>query len=162
MTQNKNRIVALGMLLLIWVFASCAVFRNIGMPPEEALRNRVAAYWDARVEGNAEKAYEIIDPEARKSMRFAIYAQRTGNVIILSYKIDNVEMDLKKNEATVRVERSFRIRPGAIPINIDDILEQTTDEQWVLIDGQWYMSYTSPAINFMSSPPGQDKNSEKN
>ena len=150
------------MILLGLMFASCGVLLNKStMSPEEALRSRVAAYWDARVKDSLEKAYELLDPDSRKTTSLASYSRRTSQSIILSYIIHDINVDLKKNEGTVRVETSFRIRPGAIPINIPDALDQTADDLWVLVDGQWYLSYSPPGLNFINSPvrqPGDRKN----
>ena len=160
--KQKCPISGIGLVFLALIFASCGVlFNKTTMSPEEALRSRVTAYWDARVNASPEKAYELLDPDSRKTTSLASYSRRTSHSIILSYKIHDITVDLKKNEGTVRVERSFRIRPGAIPINIPDALDQTADEPWVLVDGQWYMTYSPPGVNFMNLPARQPENRKK-
>ena len=156
--KQKCPISGIGLVFLALIFFSCGVSLNkTTMSPEEALRSRVTAYWDARVKGSPEKAYELLDPDSRKAASLDSYIRRTSHSVILSYKILDINVDLKKKEGTVRVERSFRIRPGAIPINIPDAMDQTADELWVLVDGQWYMTYSPPGLDLMNLPPLQPK-----
>lgn len=156
MAENRKWITIGIALLLTLLMSSCAgLSGKPKLSPEEALRSRVAAYWDARVAGAPEKAYEILEPDARKTISLGSYCRKTGNSIILSYKIHDIKLDPQGSEAMVRVERSFRIRPGAIPINIDKTLEQTGNEPWVLVDGEWYMVYSPPGVNFMLPPQRQ-------
>jgi uncharacterized protein YchJ len=160
--KQKCPINGIGLVILALMFASCGgLFNKSKMSPEEALRSRVSAYWDARVNGSPEKAYELLDPDSRKTTSLASYSQRTSHSIILSYEIHDINVDLKKNEATVRVERRFRVRPGAIPINIPAAMEQTSDDLWVLVDGEWYMKYSPPGLNFMRLPTTQPENRKR-
>jgi hypothetical protein len=160
--EQKWSMSGIGLVFLALMFASCGVFLNkTTMSPEEALRSRVTAYWDARVKDSPEKAYELLDPDARKATNLASYIRRTSHSSILSYKIHDINVDLKKNEGTVRVEHSFRIRPGAIPINIPDALNHTADDLWVLVDGQWYKSYSPPALNSINLPTRQPENGKR-
>jgi hypothetical protein len=150
--RMKWPISGIGVVFMALLFVSCAISPNKAMlSPEEALRKRVAAYWEARVEGAPEKAYELIDPESRKTTSLASYSQRTSHSSILSYKIHDLNLDLKNDKAIARVERSFRIRPGFIRIDIPDALDQTSDDLWVLLDGEWYMNYSPPGI-FINEP----------
>ena len=137
-------------VIIFLVFASCALHNNIA--PEDALRVRVQAYWDARVEGSAEKAYQLLEPDARQRVGLGTYAHRAGQSEILSYEIEKIDLDMQTESAVVQVKRSFRIKPGAVPIRIDQDLEQTGREQWVLVDGQWYMSYGLPNFNLFNKP----------
>jgi uncharacterized protein YchJ len=160
--RNEWSIGLIGVVFLILLFASCAISPSKAtISPEEVLRSRVSAYWAARVNGSPEKAYELLDPDSRKTTSLASYSQRTSHSIILSYEIHDINVDLKKNEATVRVERRFRVRPGAIPINIPAAMEQTSDDLWVLVDGEWYMKYSPPGLNFMRLPTTQPENRKR-
>ena len=163
MTYEKDYPVSvIGIVFLALLFASCGGLLNkTTMSPEEALRSRVIAYWDARVNDSPEKAYELLDPDARKATNLATYIRRTSHSSILSYKIHDISVDLKKNEGTVRVERSIRIRPGAVAVNIPGELNQTADERWVLVDGQWYMSYSPPGMSFENLPARQPEGRKK-
>jgi hypothetical protein len=164
MTCNQKCHISLtGLIFFALTFASCSVLSNkTTTSPEEALRSRVSVYWDARVKDTPEKAYELLDPDSRKATSFASYSRRISHSTIVSYKIHDVTVDLKNKKGTVQVERSFRILPGVIPINIDQELSQTTDDEWILVDGQWYMTYYPPAgLNFMNLPGKQPENRAK-
>jgi len=157
MKFSKNRLIGIGIIFLFFLFSACGTLNRARITPEEALQKRVTAYWDARVQGDTEKAYELLEPNAKQTTALETYARKTRFSIILNYKIHDLKVDLENNEATVRVERSFRIRPGSIPYNIDKTLEQTANSRWVFVDGRWYMSYASPPLNFMSPPSDQAK-----
>ena len=120
---------------------SCATLNTPNTKPEEALRQRVAAYWEARIKGDTERAYELLDPAAREVISFTTYARRASQFIILNYRIEKISIEPNKKEAVVRVWRSFKIKPGAIPVRIDKVLEQSTLSQWILVKGKWYMRY---------------------
>ena len=148
------KLIILRMSVFIFlVCASCALRSNIA--PEDALRARVLAYWDARVEGSAEKAYQLLEPDARQRVSLGTYAHRAGHSEILSYEIEKIDLNMQTESAVVQVKRSFRIKPGAVPIRIDQDLEQTGQERWVLMDGQWYMSYGMPKLDFLKKPVGK-------
>ena len=140
-------------VFIFLVFASCVPHGNIA--PEDALRARVQAYWDARVEGSAEKAYQLLEPDARQQVSLGTYAHRSGQSEILSYEIEKIDLDLQTESAVVQVKRSFRIKPGAVPIRIDQDLEQTGHERWVMMDHQWYMSYGLPKLDLFKKPVGK-------
>lgn len=153
-SQKSSAVLVFSIFLSLFFASSCALIRSV--PPEEALRHRVQAYWDARVEGSIEKAYELLEPEARETISLVSYAKKAGQAEILSYNIEDLELNLPSNSATVRVKRDFRIKPGAIPIKMDKVLEQTGTERWVLVEDRWYMSYAVPNLDFLK------KNVEKN
>ena len=111
------------------------------------------AYWDARVEGSAEKAYKLLEPEARQRIGLGTYAHRAGQSEILNYEIENIDMDMETKSAGVRVKRNFKIKPGVVPIKIDNVLEQTGQEQMGL--GGWTMVYVlwvCPNLDFLQKP----------
>ena len=160
MKFSKNRLIGIGIIFLLFLSSACGTLNSARITPEEALRKRVTGYWDARVQGDTEKAYELLEPDAKQTIGLATYGKRTSHAIIVNYKIHDIKVDLENNDATVRVERSFRIRPGVVPINVDKTLEQTADSRWVFVDGIWYMRYASPQLNFMrpsSDQAGDEK-----
>ena len=148
----NNNCIRIAIILFVFLFSACAAFQRMRMTPEEALTKRVTEYWDARVQGDTETAYELLEPKAKKITPLATYARRTNHSVILDYTIHEINVDPENNEAVVRVERSFRIKPGIIPITVDETLKQDSETPWVLVDGTWYRSYDSPGLNFMTSP----------
>lgn len=150
-------VLGIGLIFVVLMLNACGHLNRTRLAPEEALKERVTAYWDARVEGNSQKAYELLVPEARRALTLSTYANRTKHSEIVTYSVQDIAIDSENNEATVRVERSFRIKPGAIPVKIDQTLDQTTDDRWVLVDGEWYMYYAVfPTFDF-TGPPSSRK-----
>ena len=84
-------------IILIILLVACSNFLSKNrIQPEEALRNRVEAYWDARLQGSYEKAYELLEPKAKEVISLASYGNRTGKSDILAYEIMELDLDLKK------------------------------------------------------------------
>lgn len=135
--------------IMTLILSSCATFTKVQLSPEQALRQRVATYWEARIKGDPEGAYELLVPLARKAVSLGAYAKRTSSFKILDYRIESVSMGPDNKEAVVRVWRSFKIKSSAVPIRIDKVLEQTGESRWLLVKGKWYMEYNLlPPPNF--------------
>ena len=61
--KQKCPVSVIGIVFFALLFASCGgLYNKTTMSPEEALRSRVITYWDARVKGSPEKAYELLAP----------------------------------------------------------------------------------------------------
>jgi hypothetical protein len=132
----------------VFCLMSCAHLLQKDIPPEEALRMRVAGYWQALLDSDLEAAFLFIEPKGRTKQSHNRFVAGMSNFIFLSYEIEDIE--LAGDCAYARVKRTMRIQPGFIPIDIPSV-SQTIREKWVLIDGVWYAAYESP-----QSPFGQD------
>lgn len=138
-------------LVSVSLLISCSTLNRHGLT-KDALRERVTAYWDARVKGDVESAYNLVDPRARKTVSLATYVRRTSQFIIVDYEIKKISADPGAKTASVRVQRSFKINPGApVPFRFDKILKQVDDMQWVQYKGKWYMSYGNMPPPVMNS-----------
>ena len=138
---------------LLVVSGACSHFQHNNLTPEEALEKRVAAYWETLIEGDREKAFLFIEPKAQKTSNCDRFCSGMRNFDFLSYEIKKIK--LEDNSASVCVERTFKIQPWAIPLQLKDPISQTHTDEWVQIDGIWYSAYGKPKKSLFPEGPGR-------
>jgi hypothetical protein len=148
------------LVCLLLFSGACTHFQQYNLTPEEALRKRVAAYWEALIEGDQEKAFAFVEPKARKTSNRDRFCSGMKNFDFLSYEIK--EIKLEDTRALVRVERIFNIQPWVIPIQFKDPISQTQTDEWVRMDGIWYAAYGRPKTLFPGGPKRPTGTSPKN
>jgi hypothetical protein len=102
----------------------------------EALRERAAEFWKARVALDATKQWELLEPRGRGRMAPAEYGGVPRAVKYLAYQVEDA--NIKGYFGTVKVRLivqpvlpsapTRRIAPAAVVI----------DDSWVKIQGTWY------------------------
>ena len=156
-----NRHLYFAAIACLLVFSgACSHFQQYNLTPEEALQKRVAAYWEALIEGDREKAFAFIEPKAQKTYNRDRFCSGMSNFDFLSYEIK--EIKLEDTRALVGVERTFNIQPGVIPIQFKDPVRQMSTDAWVQIDGIWYAAYERPKTLFPGGPKRPTETSPKN
>lgn len=141
-------------LACLLVFSgACSHFQQYNLTPEEALQKRVAAYWEALIEGDREKAFLFIEPKAQKTSNCDRFCSGMRNFDFLSYEIK--EIKLEDTRALVCVERTFKIQPWVIPLQLTDPISQTQTDEWVQINGIWYAAYERPKKSLFPEGPGR-------
>jgi hypothetical protein len=134
---------------IVCVFAylsACSHLWEKSLTPEEALRKRVAAYWETLIAGDLEEAFKFIEPKGQKIQNRSRFITGMGNFIFLSYQIEDIM--LKNDRASVRVKRTFKLQPGLIPLEIKEPASQTLTDPWVRINDIWYVAYGKPRPPF--------------
>jgi hypothetical protein len=116
------------------------------LTPEEALRKRVAGYWETLIAGNLEEAFVFIEPKGQNIQNRSRFVAGMGNFIFLSYKIEDIK--LEGDRASVRVKRTFELQPGLIPLKMKEPAIQTLTDPWVQINGIWYAAFGKPRPPF--------------
>ncbi len=111
-------------------------------PPATAevatLRERAAAFWAARVAGDAKGQWELLEPRGRGRLTPEEYAPGRGPVKYLAYQVEGAT--LNGYFATVQVRLLVQISPPtARPQRIDPSSHLVPD-RWVRIGGVWYRS----------------------
>ena len=146
-----NRHLYFAAIACLLVFSgACSHFQQYNLTPEEALQKRVAAYWEALIEGDQDKAFAFIEPKAQKTYNRDRFCSGMRNFNFLSYEIK--EIKLEDTRAFVSVERIFNIQPWVIPIQFKDPVTQMMTDAWVQIDGIWYAAYGKPKTLFPGGP----------
>jgi hypothetical protein len=104
----------------------------------EALRQRAAAFWAARVEGNANAQWDLLEPRGKGRLTALEYAPREGAAKYLAYQVEDATVNGYFATVKVRVlaqpllpmTGSRKIGPSAVELN----------DRWVRIGGVWYRS----------------------
>ena len=102
--------------------------------PEQAVSQRVAAYWQARASQDFNKAYQFNTPAYRKLYTADQFRSQFGAGGAIR-KGEAVKVDCVVEKCNVRVQiTSTPMIPG---LNMDTITSYL-DEIWLLEDGQWW------------------------
>jgi hypothetical protein len=118
------------------------VSKETGAPPTaaksaeqvQALRERAAEYWAARMEGDDKTQWELLEPRGKGRVTAKEYAAGRSGVRYLGYQIEDAVID--GYFAIVKVRLLFQPvlqRMASVPV-------QTVlmDDQWVRVAGTWY------------------------
>ena len=105
--------------------------------PEEqaqALRERAAEYWAARMEGDDKAQWELLEPRGKGRVTAQEYAAGRSGVRYLGYQIEDAAID--GYFAIVKVRLLFQpILPRMTSVPVQTVL---MDDQWVRVAGTWY------------------------
>lgn len=134
--RGKDRL-ALAATVFLLMVSGC--FRSAALKElslEEALRQRVMAYWKFRINEELDKSYSYEHPLYRKQTPITGYVRRYSSPLIRlnSYEITDISLkDADRAAVGLKLNETLKI-PGAKPFTHDTILE----EQWVKVEGTWY------------------------
>ena len=105
-------------------------------PLVEALKQRVTAFWEARIQGDEVSAYQYEIYAYTGALTLTQYIQaRSPTLKYMDYTIDNIQEQEKEARVTVSIECRTSI-PGIVA---DIPLDSVITEHWTrLDDGQWY------------------------
>ncbi|MEW6727927.1 MAG: twin-arginine translocation signal domain-containing protein [Pseudomonadota bacterium] len=134
MTKHPTRRSFLTLLALapLALGTGCAMLKT----PEESLRERAQAFWDARKAGDDITAYRFEELSKRPDSNLQSYLK--GRAAIEYRKVEIKSVRLKTpTEAEVILDMSYTI-PA---IGLNKPIEGEVKDPWVLIDGQWYHAF---------------------
>lgn len=106
---------------------------------EQGLEQRVRAYWDAKVSGDAVLAYEYEAVKANGTVPLSKYVRGTGKLIYEKVAVLNVEV-VAPEQAIALLEMQIMV-PGMM-----EPLTTQTKDSWVEINGEWYHSPPKPRL----------------
>jgi hypothetical protein len=118
------------------------VSKEAGAPPAaakpeeqaQALRERAAEYWAARMEGDDKTQWELLEPRGKGRVTAQEYAAGRSGVRYLGYQIEDAAID--GYFAIVKVRLLFQpILPRMTSVPVQTVL---MDDQWVRVAGTWY------------------------
>jgi hypothetical protein len=143
---------AAGFGLLLSVLAGlpgCAVTRDAASPPPasgdavaasevERLRERAAAFWAARVAGDPNAQWELLEPRGRGRLTPLEYVPGPGAMKYLAYQVENATVSGYFADVSVRllvqpilpVTQKSKVGPSSTVVQ----------DRWVRIGGTWYRS----------------------
>jgi len=100
----------------------------------QTLRERAAAYWAARMQGDDNTQWELLEPRGRGRITAQEYAAGRQGVRYLGYQIEDAAID--GYFAIVKVRLLFQPilqRSSGIPVQT-----LLMDDQWIRVAGTWY------------------------
>ena len=102
----------------------------------DGLKERVLAYWQAKIEGRSETAYGFVSPEARKVLTYKHFlSQMKGVGRWQSARFRDAKCNGDSCAATIIVE--IKMRLPRFPEEIHTTAPVT--EKWYRKDGQWWI-----------------------
>lgn len=134
-----------------WTVAVVAVFgagwTAAESPPVASLKQRVTAFWEARLQGDDITAYQYEIFAHTGEMTVTQYVQaRSPALKYMAYTIDTIQEQEQEAQVTVNVQSRLDM-PGMPEVPLASIVRET----WVrLDDGQWYR-------NFQPEKPARQK-----
>jgi hypothetical protein len=100
----------------------------------QVLRERVAAFWAARLAGDPKAQWELLEPRGRGRLSIQEYTSDRGAVRFVAYQVEDATVT--GYFALVKVRVMFQpILPSARRIGIQTIL---AEDRWVKVRGVWY------------------------
>ena len=107
--------------------------------PAESLRQRVTAFWEARIKGDELTAYQYEAYAYTGEMTATQYIQKRSPALkYMAYTIDTIQE--QQNEALVTVKLQYKM---SIPGMVDLPMAMPIKERWVRIDNTWYRNLES-------------------
>ncbi|PWB80189.1 MAG: hypothetical protein C3F08_05010 [Candidatus Methylomirabilota bacterium] len=108
---------------------------------EARLRERAAAYWEARVAGDLITAYQLHEPNFRKKVTLTAFAQGRGVSTVFDYEITAVRIEGDKGFVTTKVNYTITHPMLAKPV---EPRWRDIEEQWRWVNGEWYRRFRFP------------------
>jgi hypothetical protein len=133
MIQSAKALFAIGAAASM---VACASFQPD--PPEQAVMKRAQAYWDARLEGDAEKTRSYMNEAFRLAVDDKRFARNYMATFAVAAKVQKATCEPEKCEVGVNLSVNPPI-PGRKMGTIDMYSKQT----WLLEDGRWNL-YQAP------------------
>ena len=104
-----------------------------------ALRERAAAFWAARVAGDVETQWQLLEPRWKGRMTAAEYGSDLTGARYLGYQVEDATVD--GFFATVKVRVLFQpILPPSAPSRVVAPIASVVADGWVRVGGLWYHS----------------------
>jgi hypothetical protein len=118
----------------------------------ERLAERVGEFWQARVDENYRRAYEMMDPFFRGRVSMLQHAGQLDRVDYIDAELlpETIRIDGNRAEVQVRAttEGKETLSIGGEAFKVPRA-SGVTDDKWVWLDGDWFRVYETNAGNFL-------------
>ena len=131
--QITRRFGAATLALSSIALAGCAAFSPA--TPEQIVQKRATQYWQARIAGKYEQAYNLSTPSYRKLKTAEQFRIQFGaGVSVQAAEVANVVCEPQKCTAKMKISATPALpglKLGTIPMYMDEV--------WLFEDGQWWI-----------------------
>jgi hypothetical protein len=129
------RIGLAGLVGCLLLLAACATTsRDV---PEQQLRERSMARWDALLSGDLAAAYGYLSPATRSSVSSLQYQRSILLQRVTWTDAEYLEEDCEETTCKVKISLGFVVQ-GGLPGVQSFADTEVVDETWLLVDGAWY------------------------
>lgn len=121
---------------VVWVLAACASAPPA--TPQEQVRARAQARWDAYIAGRFEQAYAYLSPASRAMLPYQRWRGAIGNLTTWkSAEVDTVTCETSdKCIVRVKVQHEPLLLRGKL-----GTISTALDETWLIDEGQWWLMH---------------------
>lgn len=122
------------MVLLVCGLAGCAgtVRDTAGrQDPQQQVRERAAARWDALIAGDLARAYGYLSPGTREVMSLDLYKKRTRPGMWKKASVDVVSCEQDRCKVKMVIEHGYRDMKS---------IETFLEEDWLQVGGKWWFA----------------------
>lgn len=131
--QIAHRLGFTAVVLGAFVLAGCTAFAPAS--PEQIVQKRASQYWQARIAGKYEQAYQLSTPSYRKLKTAEQFRTQFGaGVSVQTAEVASVVCEPQKCTAKMKISATPSLpglKLGTIPMYMDEV--------WLLEDGQWWI-----------------------
>ncbi len=118
------------------IFSGCSIKEATKNQPDGGdLRERVAAFWQLRVNEDFMKAYEYEAPYYRKQVNMVNYLKSTNTEVVKYLAATPGDVKLDGDSAVVEVQLRVRVKP---PQMRGQEYSSVIKEKWIKAEGMWY------------------------
>jgi hypothetical protein len=142
MSKGGRTVIATGLVMLSVVgWATAGEAQNPSATPSaggdvQALRERAAAFWAARLAGDSKGQWELLEPRGRGRLTPQEYAGGPGALRYLAYQVEDATIN--GYFATVRVRLMLQpLLPSLVRVPVQTVVAQ---DSWIRVGGVWYHS----------------------
>ncbi|MBF0225933.1 MAG: hypothetical protein HQK76_10800 [Desulfobacterales bacterium] len=132
MKNKLSKIMIIFVLVVInFIFFSCSFISKSKMPDESELRQKVIIEWDAKVNGEWIKVYDLAtDSYKAKVLKDNFY--KKSNVKISKYSIYKIEIMDSGKKASVIIDFIINQMGFDFPFS--------ANEEWIVENGEWKLN----------------------
>jgi hypothetical protein len=119
--------------MILGFLVQCVGTQVVKEEEKAKVRDRVNEYWQYKIKGNIEKAYQCELPAFREKVSVLQYANHFRLYRYLDAEVQDIEV--KGREANSKVKLTYIV---ALKVISKKKLNRSVEEKWINIEGTWY------------------------
>lgn len=131
----RRKLSLMSALLGVLFLAGCAA-PQVQDSPENMVRQRAKARWDALIAGDTEKAYQFLHPAYRALRDLKFYQASVSRGLAQITGVDVIRVECKTDVCTARIRMDYKFAQSGGPGGAFDM---GYDEQWTMESGNWWL-----------------------